>query len=153
MIRTTHLSRLLCLSLALLRPCPALAQDAPYLAVVDRFFELVQDGETDDAVAFLYSSNPWMARSADAVEQVRSRLGDLPGVVGQLRHRELLQRKELGTRFVYLSYLAAYDRQPIRFIFEFYKADEAWMTFGFSFDQDLDDDVEGRARQELGGPP
>lgn len=140
------------LTTIVLTPVPAGAQDAAYADTVERFFALVQAGQTDEAVEFLYSSNPWMQRSADAVEQVRAQLGSLPSLVGQLQNVEKLQTKTLGSRFVYLSYLVAYERQPIRFIFEFYRPSEQWITFGFSFDQDLDDDVEAAAKLELGRP-
>ncbi len=152
MTRISRRLSVVCFAVILLMPAPARAQEAAYADIVDRFFALVQAGQTDEAVEFLYSSNPWMQRAADAVEQVRAQLKGLPTLVGQLQGFELLQTKTLGTRFVYLSYMALYDRQPIRFIFEFYRPAEEWMTFGFSFDQDLDDDVEAAARLELGRP-
>jgi hypothetical protein len=131
---------------------PVAAQDASYRKTVETFFTLIEAGKSDEAVEFLYSSNPWMARSADAVAQVRTRLKELPSVVGTLRNRELLQERVVGSRFVYLSYLAAYERQPIRFVFQFYRPEAEWMTFGFSFDDKLDDDVEAAAARDLSTP-
>jgi len=42
--------------------------------------------------------------------------------------------------------LLRYDRQPIRFTFEFYKPDKEWVLFAISFDATLDDEVEEAAK-------
>lgn len=44
------------------------------------------------------------------------------------------------------SYLLRYDRQLIRFTFQFYKPDKEWMLYSLSFDVTLDDEVEEAAK-------
>lgn len=117
--------------------------------IVEKFVAMVKAGQVEEAVDYLYGSNPWMSRKSDAVQNVRSRLASIGQMVGSLKNHEKLQEIRAGSRFVYLSYLAAYDRQPIRFEFEFYKPADTWIIYSFSFDDKLDEDLEKLARQQL----
>lgn len=117
--------------------------------IIEKFVAMVEAGQVEKAVDFLYGSNPWMSRKSDAVQNVRSRLASIGQMVGSLKNHEKLQEIRAGSRFVYLSYLAAYDRQPIRFEFEFYKPADTWIIYSFSFDDKLDEDIEKLARQQL----
>jgi hypothetical protein len=122
---------------------------AEYEQIIEKFMAMIKAGQSEEAVDFLYGSNPWMTRNSDAVQNVRSRLSSINQMVGALKNHEKLQELAAGSRFVYLSYLAAYERQPIRFEFEFYKPVDAWMVFSFSFDDKLDDDIEQQAKLKL----
>jgi hypothetical protein len=122
---------------------------ADYEQTIEKFMAMIKAGQSEEAVDFLYGSNPWMTRNSDAVQNVRSRLSAINQMVGHLKNHEKLQELAAGSRFVYLSYLAAYERQPIRFEFEFYKPADTWMVFSFSFDDKLDDDIEQSAKQKL----
>jgi hypothetical protein len=127
----------------------ASALAADYEQTIEKFIGMLKAGQAEEAVDFLYGTNPWMSRKSDAVQNVRSRLGSINQMVGSLKNHEKLQELPLGTRFVYLSYLAAYERQPIRFEFEFYKPTDTWIIFSFSFDDKLDDDIEQQAKAKL----
>lgn len=131
--------------------CPLAGQAADPDAEIQAFIAMLKAGKSSEAVDKLYSGNPWMSNSSDAIQNVRTQLGSLDKMVGKLRNHEKLQDIEVGARFRYVSYLAAFDRQPVRFIFEFYKPEDTWMLFSFSFDDELDDDVEKSARAAIGG--
>jgi len=67
-----------------------------------------------------------------------------------LKHYEKLQDILLGTRFRYYSDLAAYERQPMQFVFELYQPEDKWFTFGALVDQEFDDDLETQSRTGIG---
>jgi hypothetical protein len=120
-----------------------------YHQKIDRFFQIIKAGKSVDAVKFIYSDNQWMSKSSDAVQQVIDRMASLDKLVGQFRNYELLQEKVVGNRYAYVSYLAAYDRQPLRFVFEYYRPEDEWRIFSFSFDDKLDDDIDAAAKMSL----
>lgn len=136
-------------ALALMTWMSTQVQAAEVEPIVEKFMAMVKAGQVEEAVDFLYGSNPWMSRKSDAVQNVRSRLASINQMVGNLKNHEKLQELRAGSRFVYLSYLAAYDRQPIRFEFEFYRPADAWIIYSFSFDDKLDEDIEKLARQQV----
>ena len=52
-------------------------------------------------------------------------------------------------RFVHVTYLALYDRQPVRMEFQFYRPKDEWIIYSFSFDVKFDDEVEAMARKNI----
>lgn len=121
-------------------------QGASYQQTISKFFELLKQDKTVEAVDFLYSGNPWVAKKADAVQNVKDQINSLPNLVGKLHNLELLEEKVVGNRIATVLYLAAYDRQPMRFVFQFYRPQEAWVIYSFSFDYDLDEAAEGQVK-------
>lgn len=121
-----------------------------YEQKIEKFVSMLKAGKSAEAVDYIYSGNPWLARAADAVQNVKSQVVSLNKLVGNLKNHEKLQEVTAGGRFVHLTYLAAYERQPIRFRFEFYKPENTWIIFSFSLDDKLDDDLEAAANAKLG---
>lgn len=114
---------------------------------VEKFFTEYQQEGASTAVDNLYKTNEWMSRAADAITDLKNKMEGLnKDFVGEFYGYELLVEKKLGDSFVLLSYLGKYDRQPIRFTFEFYKPDEEWKIFGLKFDADLDNEIEEAAK-------
>lgn len=122
---------------------------AEYEQKIEKFFSILKAGKSAEAVDFIYSGNPWISRAADSIQNVKNQLVSMKKLVGDLNSHEKLQELSAGTRFVHLTYLAAYERQPIRFRFEFYKPADSWMIYSFSFDDKMDDDLESAANAKL----
>jgi hypothetical protein len=121
------------------------AQRAPdEMAAV--FFEDFRK-DKGQAIKNIYDTSPWMARATDAIQNLVSEVDKLtPEYVGKLYGHSLICRKELADCFVLQSYLLRFDRQPIRFTFEFYKPDKEWMLFSLAFDVNIDDEIEEAAK-------
>jgi hypothetical protein len=66
--------------------------------------------------------------------------------VGKYYGNELITKKQFSESFVLYSYVFKYDRQPIRFIFKFYKPNDKWMLYSMKIDRDLDDEIEQSAK-------
>ncbi|GAB2942679.1 hypothetical protein GCM10027048_04140 [Hymenobacter coalescens] len=114
--------------------------------LVTAFFQEYPKGPAK-ALETLYTTNPWVSRNKDAVEQLKSEINKLtPDFVGRYYGYEPIMTKRIANSFVLKSYLVRYDRQPLRFTFEFYKANDKWFIYAFKFDTNLDDELEESAK-------
>lgn len=115
--------------------------------VVELFFKEFKEKGSSVAIDNLYKPNKWISKSADAIIQLKSQLQGLnEDYVGKYYGKELILEKKLADSFILMSYLVKYDRQPIRFTFQFYKPNETWMIHSFKFDGGLDAEIEEAAK-------
>src|SRR6056297_1344890 len=99
----------------------AFAQGNSYQAQIDSFFSLLEAGKLTDAVQEIYSTNPWMKNKTEDIKQVSQRLDKFSQVIGDYCGAEHLVETKIKDRFVYVVYLALYERQPLRMNFAFYR--------------------------------
>ncbi|MBU2938737.1 hypothetical protein KO494_04195 [Lacinutrix sp. C3R15] len=124
----------------------ASAQNDPN-EVVEQFFKEFKEKGAAIAIDNLYKPNKWINKSADAIIQLKSQLEGLnEDFVGKYYGKELILEKKLADSFILKSYLVKYDRQPIRFTFQFYKPNDTWMIQSFKFDGNLDTEIEEAAK-------
>ena len=118
------------------------AQSSPD-GYIEKFFETFQKKGSTPALDELYSSNKWVSKAEDAVANLKSQMVELTvDYVGELHGYELITKKKLSDSYILYSYLVKYDRQPIRFTFQFYKPNKTWRLQSFKFDASLDDELE-----------
>ncbi len=98
---------------------------------------MVSEGKPSDAVQYLFGSNPYVQRKADEIESLKTQLSMLSSQLGAFAGYELISDKSLGTRVKQLTYLAYYDREPLRFILVFYKHKDGWAVHNMSFDENF----------------
>ncbi len=124
---------------------PVIGQNTPE-SMVAVFFEAFKK-DRKNAIREIYNTSPWMSRATDAIANLEGEVDKLtPDMMGKLHGYSLICEKQLADCFVLQSYLLRYDRQPIRFTFEFYKPDKEWMLFSLAFDGNLDEEVEEAAK-------
>jgi hypothetical protein len=117
--------------------------------IVENFFNIYSSGKIDNSIDFIASTNPWMERATDSLEQLKSQLRSLESMLGEYYGYHLMAEKTLGNSLVGFSYIANFDRQPIRFIFVFYKATDQWKIHKLKFDMDLDDELAEFVKQSM----
>ncbi len=117
----------------------SIAQSSPK-STADKFFKEYQTSGVGIALDNLYASNKWMQNSTEAIDNLKVQLADLTvDFVGKFYGYELVKEQKIGENYILLTYLGRYDRQPIRFDFEFYKPNSTWQTHSFSFDDKFRD--------------
>ena len=116
---------------------------------IKKFFETYADNKPEEALENLYRSSPWITANSDGLINMKNKFGDIKDVLGEYNGYELLVKKSLGDCFEHYTYLVRYDRQPVRFKFEFYKPRDGWIIYSFAYDYDLDDELEEAARLKL----
>ncbi len=115
--------------------------------IVSNFFTEYQNDGASKALDDLYSNNIWMNRATDAITKLKQQLGTLnEDYVGKFYGYELIVEKKLSDSFILMSYLVKFDRQPIRFTFQFYKPDKEWRTHSFKYDGGIDEEIEESAK-------
>jgi len=122
---------------------------AGYEPLIQKFFKKFEAGNINEAIDELYSTNKWAEQQRDMVQNIKTQFAGLGGLVGQYRGRELVGTTTIGGRLVHVTYLALYDRQPLRFEFQLYKPQDAWIIYSFSFDANLSDELEASSRAEV----
>ncbi|MEM1215295.1 MAG: hypothetical protein AAGJ82_06405 [Bacteroidota bacterium] len=123
------------------------AQEKPQ-AIIDGFFERLENTGTDDALDYIYGTNPWMSMNQDAVKNLKNQMSSLNDetYIGKLHGHDLITTESIGPRFLLYSYLLRYDRQPIRFTFLFYRPSEEWRLHAFEFDGNVDEELKESAK-------
>lgn len=114
--------------------------------LIEKFFEEYETKGSNEALDNLYSTNKWVSRNQDAIDNLKSQLTNMQSLIGEYYGYEPITTKSAGKSLVLHSFLVKYDRQPLRFTFEFYKPKDDWTIFGFSYDEDLDDEIEEAAK-------
>lgn len=143
---TMHLR--LWIFLALLTPAAA-AQN--YDDIPAGFFDRLAQGQTDEAIDFVYGTNPWLSKNADQITNLKAELAKLPDLVGSYSYHEPLVAQKAGSRYVHLIYLVGFERQPFRFELRLYRPDATWRLQGISFDAGVLEDIERQANEKLSG--
>ena len=119
-----------------------------YQQELNEFFALFEAGKKSESIDRLYQTNPWVSQAADDIIKVKTQLASLDSMVGKYLGKELIHTNNVKNRFVQVTYLALYERQPVRLEFQFYKPKETWIVYAFSFDTDFDSDVKSVSRAQ-----
>lgn len=125
-----------------------MAQETP-IKLVETFFEQYKNHGISVALDTLYSTNKWVNKSQDMIVQLKSKMQmELENVdfIGEMHGYETIVIKSLNSSFKLYSYLVKYDRQPIRFTFQFYKPKDDWMIYSFQYDGELSNELEESAK-------
>ncbi|MEM7511250.1 MAG: hypothetical protein AAF388_09990 [Bacteroidota bacterium] len=115
--------------------------------LVESFFADYEEKGGSFALGKLYSTNKWMERNADQAASVKSQLDGLnEEFVGKYYGFEIIVRKDFTKSYSLLSCLAKFDRQPVRFIFHFYRPKDKWAIYAFKFDDNFGAEIEEAAK-------
>ena len=103
---------------------------------------------TDQALDDLFATNPWMSGNSSGTENVKLRIRESAKLMGGFVGTEKLAEQVLGASLKTVIYMVKYERQPLRFTFQFYKPREEWMIYNFSFDEELGEEMEDAIKQD-----
>lgn len=111
------------------------------------FFETFQTEGSTEALDELYSTNPWMNKAEDAILKLKNQMEGLnEDYVGKYHGFEFIAEKSISDSYVLRSYMIKFDRQPLRFTFQFYKPDKTWRIYSFTYDGRLGSELEESAK-------
>ena len=122
------------------------AQQDPETIIKD-FFNNYESKGSAIAIDELYATNPWTVRIQDAINNVKTQLARFnEELVGKYHGYEKLTNKNIGESYALYSYFIKFDRQLLRFTFQFYKPSNEWRLASFQFDDNFDEEIEEAAR-------
>ncbi|EDM44857.1 hypothetical protein SCB49_02014 [unidentified eubacterium SCB49] len=114
--------------------------------LIDKFFTTYEK-DAGKAVKELYATNKWTERIQDDIEKIIGAVNNFSeNYMGEYYGYELITKKKFSESLELYSYLVKYDRQPIRFIFKFYKPNDKWVLLSYALDDGLDDEIEEAAK-------
>lgn len=116
--------------------------------IIEQFFDDYQTNEPGAVIDSLYTHMPAAEDISEDIARLKSQFTGLKDVVGKYRGYDLITEKSIADKFNVYSYLVRYDRQPVRFVFVFYKPADQWGLFSFSYDYDLLMELEQAVRLE-----
>ena len=111
------------------------------------FMEQIGAGNVDQAYDQIFAETSWIAKKQDTLDLVKNKTKNLLPMLGKYIGSEELMRKEVGDCLIGYTYIARYERQPIRFVFIFYKPGDTWQTQSVNFDDDLTDDIKAALKK------
>lgn len=121
------------------------AQSSPQ-DLIDTFFATYEK-DAGKAVKELYATNKWTERIKDDIDKVIGTVnGFMESYMGKYHGYEIITTKKFAESFELYSYLIKYDRQPIRFIFKFYKPNDKWVLYSYALDDSLDTEIQEAAK-------
>jgi len=106
-----------------------------------KFFEEYSQ-DTNQALDNLFSTNKWMNEDQNGINKVKFQIREYSNLVGNYLGYDKIGEKSLSESLKIVVYLVKYERQPFRYIFKYYKPKNDWMIYNFSFDENIDDDLE-----------
>ncbi|WP_298778131.1 hypothetical protein [uncultured Polaribacter sp.] len=122
-----------------------LAQSSPQ-DLINTFFTTYEK-DAGKAVKELYATNKWTERIKDDIDKIVGTVnGFTESYMGKYYGYEIITKKKFSESFELYSYMIKYDRQPIRFIFKFYKPNDKWVLYSYAFDDSLDSEIQEAAK-------
>ncbi|HTH54688.1 MAG TPA: hypothetical protein VL728_01495 [Cyclobacteriaceae bacterium] len=119
--------------------------------IIKRFFDTFQNN-TDKAIDDIYKTNTWTSEMGDAINTLKKTIRGYPTEMGKYYGYELITKQKCTDRFLLYAFIARYDRQPMKIVFELYKPDDKWFLYALNFSPDIDNDVETAAKSYMQSP-
>jgi hypothetical protein len=124
-------------------------QSQNFQGLADKFFALLEQGKSDEAVDYMFSTNVALKNMPGKSEQLKSQFSELQSKLGSYHSHTMLVETKVAGMFVYQHYFVAYELQPISVRLKFYKPRDTWRVFAVEFDTDLPDTITKQADQNL----
>jgi hypothetical protein len=131
------------------RPQTQAQQSPDYQAVADRFFVLLEQGKSDEAIDYMFNTNVALKNMPGKSETLKAQFADLERQLGSYHSHTKLAESKVAGMFVYQHYFVAYEVQPISIRLKFYKPRDTWRVFGVQFDTDLPEIIQKETDQNL----
>ena len=134
---------ILCISILLI-----LASESKSIAqssskeITDSFFDLYMKLPAD-AIDYAFATNSWMLKKPEVVTNVKTQLKSLTDMLGEYYGFEPMEENTVSPSLKEIKFLVKYEREPLQFTFLLYKPKDKWMVENFSFNENLDKEIEG----------
>lgn len=119
----------------------SIAQSSPQ-DITRKFFALYKAGDSDKAIDYIFSNNPYSNDIAEGIEDVKRQLKKLIGQIGNYYEADLLGTKTAGANVILYSFLVRHDKQPLIFNIMFYKPNEKWQMQSFKYLSNTSEELE-----------
>ena len=95
------------------------------------------------AIEYAFATNKWMLKKPEVVTNVKTQLKTLTDMLGEYSGFEPMEENTVSPSLKEVKFLVKYEREPLQFTFLLYKPKDKWMVENFSFNENLDKEIEG----------
>lgn len=120
-----------------------------YKVEIKEFFDLYEEGRFDEAIDRIYQSNKYRDKIQDQLINLKTNLRGLSDLVGEYKYKAHIEDIVVADQFVQSTYLLIFDRQPVRFEFQFFGKKGDWTIYLIQYDDGLPAEVLNSARQSV----
>ncbi|HEY2392209.1 MAG TPA: hypothetical protein VGK22_13635 [Candidatus Angelobacter sp.] len=124
-------------------------ESSGYQAIADKFFTLLEQGKSEDAIDYAFSTNVALKNLPGKSEQLKAQFGLIERQLGAYHSHTKMAETTVAGMFVYQHYFVAYDLQPISIRLKFYKPRDTWRVQAVQFDTELPELIEKQTDQNL----
>jgi hypothetical protein len=111
--------------------------------MIKNFFYTFQEKGTNDALNDIFNTNQWLMQASNSqIDTIKNSFNTTLQQLGNYCGYEIVSVKNVGTSLVIYACLAKFERQPLRLTFTFYKANDNWALYNFSYDSNLQNELE-----------
>lgn len=109
-----------------------------------KFFEIYA-AKPMDAIDYLFSDVKKNKQISDDITAIKKNLKMTIDQDGVNNGYELITEKNVGANLKLQSYMVKYDKQPVRFIFIYYRPKDVWKIYTFQFNTNMDEELTSAA--------
>src|ERR1700761_5954931 len=134
----------LCPLLLFICTTKAQAQAQTPTDISNKFFEMYA-AKPLDAIDYLFSDVKKNKQVSDDITAIKKNLKMTIDQDGVNNGYELITEKNVGANLKLQSYMVKYDKQPVRFIFIYYRPKDVWKIYTFQFNTNIDEELTSAA--------
>lgn len=109
-----------------------------------KFFEIYA-AKPLDAIDYLFADVKKIKQVSDDITAIKKNLKMTIDQDGVNNGYELITEKNVGANLKLQSYMVKYDKQPVRFIFIYYRPKDVWKIYTFQFNTNMDEELTSAA--------
>lgn len=103
--------------------------------IVDGFFKTYKAAGPKEAIVSFLAMNKWVTN--DDANNVAVQMNEVISQVGKYYGQEKITVSTYGNNVIQYVYIAKYERQPLKFIFRFYRPGDVWQVQSFNYEVDF----------------
>ncbi len=108
-----------------------------YDSIPNIFFNTFKQKGSDAAIDYIYATNKYISSNLTANLKVKAELKKFTSMLGKYHGAEIIDTQFISKSYIKLSYLAKFDRQPLKFNFIMYKPNKKWQLQQLKFDDKI----------------
>lgn len=107
--------------------------------IIENFFSLTVERGASSAIDYLFSNNPQLYTKIDSLNQLKKSFSNINQLLGSFYGYEIISNEKFYNSLQIITIYAKYEKQPLRFLFVFYKPNSKWVTYRFEIDTQYPD--------------
>ena len=108
--------------------------------ITDKFFSIYAT-DPAKAVDYGFSTNKWLDIKKEDIVNLKTNLKKMVDLCGDFHGYEMISEKSAGENVKMINYVVRHDREPIVFMFLFYRPNGVWRLYNFSYTENLEADL------------